>query len=78
MAKQQPEALAEFAETARSSNPAGEEKDLTADQHTKPIPTSNKDKHQAATEILKEGAQGEHVDVEKEVEKLPDRVTDSR
>ena len=56
MAKQQPEALAEFAETARSSDPAGEEKDLTADQHTKPIPTSNKDKHQAATDLKKSEA----------------------
>lgn len=79
MAKeQQPEALAEFAETARSADPKGEKKSLDADQHTNPIPTQNQDKHQAATDILKKGAAGEDVDVEAEVEDLPDRINDSR
>ena len=78
--EQQPEALAEFAQTARSADPKGEKKSLDADQHTKPIPTPNAAKHEAAADILKKGAEGEQdeVDVETEVEDLPDRIADSK
>ncbi len=80
MTKQQPEALAEFAQSARKNPVTGEEDDkaLTATGHTKPIPTDNKSKHDAATKILNEGATGEDHDVEEAVDKLPDRITENR
>lgn len=80
MTKQQPEALAEFAESARKNPVTGEDdgKPLTATEHTSPIPAGNKAKHDAATKILNEGATGEDRDTEEAVGKLPDRITESR
>jgi hypothetical protein len=80
MSKQQPEALAEFAESARKTPKTGgdEDKSLTATEHTKPIPTDNARKHDAATKILHEGATGEDEGSEEAVEALPDRITQSR
>ncbi|WP_421695324.1 hypothetical protein [Aestuariivirga sp.] len=72
---ERPEALAQFAESARD----GEEspKELTADEETAPRPTSNRDKHDVATRLLHEGAEGEHPDPKAEgVDKLPDRIID--
>ena len=72
---QRPEALAQFAQSARE----GEEspKKTTADTETAPRPTSNADKHEVATRLLNEGADGEHPDPHEEgVDKLPDRIRD--
>lgn len=72
---QRPEALSQFAESAREGEDSP--KDLTADRETKPRPTSNKVKHKVATRILNEGADGEHPDPHAEgVDQLPDRIID--
>lgn len=72
---ERPEALAQFAQSARD----GEEspKKPTADHETAPRRTSNTDKHEVATKILHDGAEGEHPDPHEEgVDKLPDRILD--
>jgi hypothetical protein len=72
---QRPEALRQFAESARE----GEEspKPLTADRKTAPRPASNRDKHEVATRILHDGAEGEHPDPKEEgADRLPDRIVD--
>jgi len=72
---QRPEALRQFAESARQGEDAP--KDLKADGETAPRPTSNKVKHKVATRILHEGAEGEHPDPHAEgVDQLPDRIID--
>ncbi len=72
---QRPEALSQFAESARDGEDSP--KELTADQETKPRPTSNKVKHKVATRILHDGAEGEHPDPKAEgADQLPDRIID--
>ena len=72
---ERPEALAQFAESARRGEEAP--KELTADEETAPKPGSNKDKHDVATRLLNEGAEGEHPDPHEEgVDRLPDRIID--
>jgi hypothetical protein len=72
---QRPEALSQFAESARDGEEAP--KDLTADRQTMPRPTANKTKHKVATRILHDGAKGEHPDPQAEgVDQLPDRIID--
>lgn len=70
---EQPEALAQFAQSARK----GEEspKKPEADAETTPRPADNKDKHEVATRLLHEGAEGRHPDPQEEgADKLPDRI----
>jgi hypothetical protein len=77
--EQNPEALAEFAESARSNNPVGDDKSLKADKHTKRIPTELKEEHKVATKILSAGAHGKHIDPDAAgVDELPDRIRQSR
>lgn len=72
---ERPEALAQFAESAREGEDSP--KPLTADDETKPRPTSNRDKHEVATRLLNEGADGEQPDPHAEgVDRLPDRIID--
>lgn len=72
---QRPEALAQFAESAREGEDSP--KGLTADRETKPRPASNKDKHAVATRLLQEGAEGEEPDPQEEgADRLPDRIID--
>lgn len=72
---ERPEALSQFAESAREGEDTP--KDLTADRDTAPKPTSNRDKHDVATRILHDGAEGEHPDPKAEgVDRLPDRIVD--
>ena len=47
-ADERPEALAQFAESARGQK----SKKLTADEHTAPIPTDNREKHKVAETLL--------------------------
>jgi hypothetical protein len=76
---ERPESLAQFAQSARQKNSDKVPKPLKADEHTAPIPTSNRDKHQVATELLQQGALEEEPDPQDAgVEKLPDRIIDSR
>ena len=75
-AKQRPEALAQFAETARTDK-REERPGLVADRETKPIPTNSKKKDDAATKVLQEGATGQDHGAEEAIEKLPDRIIES-
>jgi hypothetical protein len=75
--KQRPEALAQFAETARTDQ-RKDRPGLIADEATQPIPTSSEAKDEAATKVLREGATGEDLDSEEAIDKLPDRILDSR
>ena len=80
MTKERPEALAEFAETARKQQDTGTpgRKRLTADEHTVPIPEENALKHDAATKVLQEGATGEDHGAEAAVKRTQDRIRESR
>lgn len=72
---QRPEALRQFAESARKGEDSP--KELEADAETAPQPTANKVKHKVATRILHDGADGEHPDPQAEgVDQLPDRIID--
>ena len=76
---ERPESLAQFAQSVRQKNSDKAPKPLQADEHTAPIPTSNREKHQVATELLQQGALEEEPDPQDAgVEKLPDRIIDSR
>jgi len=75
--KQRPEALAQFAETARTDRRA-DKPGLVADQATSPLPTSSEAKDDAATKVLREGATGEDHGAEAAVDRLPDRILESR
>jgi hypothetical protein len=75
--KQRPEALAQFAETARTDQ-RKDRPGLIADESTAPIPTSAKEKDEAATKVLQEGATGQDSGAEAAIDKLPDRIFDSR
>ena len=75
--KQRPEALAQFAETARTEM-RKERPGLVADNDTAPIPTSSKAKDEAATKVLQEGATGEDHGSEAAIDRLPDRIIESR
>ncbi|MBK1866396.1 hypothetical protein [Taklimakanibacter albus] len=70
---ERPEALAQFAETARVGEREGV-KGLTATRATEPIPTDPKAKQDAATRVLAEGATGEDLNAEEAVDALPDRI----
>jgi hypothetical protein len=72
---ERPEALAQFAQSARKGEDSPKENQ--ADQETAPEPTSNADKHDVATRLLNEGAEGKHPDPHEEgIDKLPDRIID--
>jgi hypothetical protein len=72
---QRPEALRQFAQSAREGEDS--RKDLEADAETAPRPASNAVKHKVATRILHDGAEGEHPDPRAEgADQLPDRIID--
>lgn len=75
--KERPEALAQFAESARRGERAGVA-GLTATDATAPIPTESKAKDEAATRVLAEGATGEDLSADEYVDRLPDRILDSQ
>lgn len=75
--KQRPEALAQFAETARTEK-RKDRPGLVADNDTAPIPTNSKAKDEAATKVLQEGATGEDHGSEEAIDRLPDRIIESR
>ena len=72
---ERPEALAQFAQSARKGEDSP--KEPSADEEKPAEPTSNADKHEVATRLLNEGAEGKHPDPHEEgVDKLPDRIND--
>jgi hypothetical protein len=75
--KQRHEALAQLAETARTDQ-RKDRSGLVADAATAPIPTSSQAKDEAAAKVLREGATGEESGAEAAIDKLPDRILDSR
>jgi len=77
MTNERPEALAQFAESARRGEEAGVT-GLTATAHTAPIPTDPKLKDEAATRVLAEGATGQDLAAEEYVDSLPDRIIESQ
>lgn len=74
---ERPEALAQFAESAREGEREGV-KGPWATKATEPIPTDPKAKQEAATRILAEGATGEDFNSEEAVDALPDRILASQ
>lgn len=74
---ERPEALAQFAESARRGERSGVA-GLTATKATAPIPTDSKTKDEAAARVLREGATGEDLSADEYVDRLPDRILESR
>ncbi|QIG50400.1 hypothetical protein G5V57_23310 [Nordella sp. HKS 07] len=74
---ERPEALSQFAESARRGERAGVT-GLTATKATAPIPTDSKAKDEAATCVLAEGATGEELSTDEYVDRLPDRILKSQ
>ncbi|CAN5472581.1 hypothetical protein BH10PSE7_BH10PSE7_14570 [soil metagenome] len=76
--KQQPESLATFAEASRKGGEKPKDLGLKADQHTKPIPTDSRKKDDAATKVLQEGVTHKDKGADEAIDKLPDRIVESR
>lgn len=76
--KQRPEALATFAEAARAKGKKPDDLGLVANAKTAPIPTDSKLKDDAATRVLNEGATGKDRNSEEAIDRLPDRIIESR
>ena len=75
---ERPEALATFAKASRHDGVKPDDVGLTADESTKPIPTSSKQKDRAATKVLQEGVTHEDKGSREAIDKLPDRIIESR
>lgn len=75
---ERPEALATFAEAARSGGKKPDHLGLEADQNTAPIATDPNAKHDAATKVLHKGATGRETGAEQAMDRLPDRIVESR
>ena len=76
--KEQPESLATFAEASRTGGKKPDDLGLVADEDTTPIPTDSKLKDVAAGKVLQEGVTGEDKGADKAIERLPDRIIESR
>lgn len=76
MAKDQPEALATFAASARNHGQKPKDIGLHATDETKAIPTDPKRKADAATKVLHEGVLHEDQGADEAVDTLPDRTRD--
>ncbi|CAH1651176.1 conserved hypothetical protein [Hyphomicrobiales bacterium] len=78
MAKEQPEALATFAATARNDGKKPKDIGLHATPETKGITTDPKKKATAATKVLREGVLHKDQGAEKAIDALPDRTRDTK
>jgi hypothetical protein len=76
--KERPESLATFAEASRAGGKKPDDLGLVADKHTAPIPTDSKVKDKAARKVLQEGVTHEDKGAEKAIDRLPDRIIESR
>ena len=72
--KENPEALATFAATARNDGERPKDHPDHATSETAPISTSPKVKHEAATQVLKAGVEGKPQRAQAAVDKVPDRT----
>ena len=77
-AGERPEALATFSKASRHEGVKPDDLGLTADEGTKPIPTSSKEKDRAATKVLQEGVTHKDKGSREAIDKLPDRIVESR
>jgi hypothetical protein len=75
---ERPEALATFAKASRHNGVKPDDIGLTADESTKPIPTSSDQKDCAATKVLQEGVTHQDKGSREAIDKLPDRIVESR
>ncbi len=71
----QPESLSRFGQAARSQQSVKDKPGLLADAETTPNPLDSKQKDDAATRVLREGATGKDQGADEAVHALPDRVT---
>lgn len=76
MAKDQPEALATFAATARNDGKKPKDIGLHATGETEAISTDPKQKADAATKVLREGVLRKDQGAEEAIDALPDRTRD--
>jgi hypothetical protein len=77
MAKDQPEALATFAASARNDGQKPKDIGLHATDETEAIPTDPKKKADAATKVLREGVLHKDQGADEAVKDLPDRTRDA-
>lgn len=77
MAKDQPEALATFAASARNDGQKPKDIGLHATDETEAIPTDPKKKADAATKVLREGVLHKDQGADKAIDDLPDRTRDN-
>lgn len=78
MAKDQPEALATFAASARNEGKKPKDIGLHATDETEAIPTDPEKKADAATKVLREGVLHKEQGADEAIGALPDRTRDSR
>jgi len=78
MAKDQPEALATFAASARNDGKKPEDIGLRATAETNALPTDPKRKADAATKVLREGVLHKDQGAEEAIDALPDRTRDTK
>ena len=78
MAKDQPEALATFAASARNDGKKPENIGLHATDETEALPADPKQKTDAATKVLREGVLHRKQGAEAAVDALPDRTRDAQ
>ena len=70
----QPEALAQFAESARDKDATPDRPGLEADKETAAIPTDPTLKQDAATKVLREGVLHRDQGTKEAIDRLPDRI----
>jgi hypothetical protein len=71
----QPEALAEFAKSARSRDGKPDKPGLYADRESAAIPTDPKLKQDAATRVIREGVLHRDEGADEAIDRLPDRIS---
>lgn len=78
MGKDQPEALATFAATARNDGKKPKDIGLHATDETKALPTNPKQKADAATKVIREGVLRKDQGADEAVDALPDRTRETK
>ena len=77
MSKDQPEALATFAASARNDGHKPKDIGLHATDKTEALPTDPKEKADAATKVLREGVLHKEQGADEAINDLPDRTRDT-
>ncbi len=74
--QENPEAIAKFAQSARSKNGDINRTGISSTSDNSPIPTNPKLKQKAATTVLRENVLGDEEGSEELIKKLPDPILD--